>query len=119
MENKKETMLYPNCSEVVWRLDFTKCLSEKERIIYALQDNGEYTEEIMTCDSDGVPLYNMIDLLEQAKKDGLDINKSLLDIVEDTGGSIDDIHKAFDLATDVMNGKITLEQAEKLKGDYD
>lgn len=108
-------ILNPNCSEIVWKLNVET--TTKRKILRALEDRGEETYETDTATFPNGCLGNMINLLEEAKKDGNDINKIELIIVDNLGGggSSGFVEECFNIAKKYLNKEITRKQAEKLE----
>ena len=101
-------MLYPNCSEVCWRLDYGSSLDTKEQIVNALMEVKQYSEEHQTSGTDSGTVETFVWLLEEAKKKGINIFKIDLDITDQSGGNENFVWDMFDLAKQVVNKDITL-----------
>jgi len=108
-------ILNPNCSEIVWRLNVET--TTKRKILRALEDKEEETCETNTSIFPNNCLNKMINLLEEAKEDGNDINKIELVLVDNLGGGGDSniVEGYFNIAKKYLNGEITKKQAEKLE----
>ncbi len=107
-------MIFPSCSETVWRLEIDK--STKEKIIDELYENPK--------EGGGIDLLNefpneclddMIYILSEAKKDGKNINNTKLEFEDTQGGNINFVEDCFEIAKRYLKEEITKEQAEKLE----
>ena len=105
--------LYPNCSEVTWRLDYGSALDTKEQIVNALLEVGQYSEEGCTSDTSSGALDTFLWYLKDAKKKGINISKIDLDIVDNSGGCENFVWDMWQLAHDVMNKEISLKKAHE------
>jgi len=114
----KEIELYPNCSEVTWRLDYGDTLDEKEQIVNALMGISRYSEENSVTDTDSGLFGVFLLYLKDAEKKGLDMSKIHLDITENSGGNENYVYDMWELANKLMNKKITIEEAEKQEENW-
>ena len=106
-------MLFPNCSEVTWRLDFGSTSDTKEQIVNALMEVDQYSDENCTSDTSVGALDSFLWYLKDAKKKGLDISKIDLDITDNSGGNENFVWNMWQLAHDVMNKEISLKKAHE------
>ena len=121
MEDKKvfkkedEEELYPNCSEIVWRLDMPK--NTKEKIIKALEENDD--EDIYRTQTDTFPNYCLSDmfmLFEEVKgKDRINEIKLVYIDNEGGGGNWGYVEECFEIAKRYSKGEITKKEAKKLE----
>ena len=112
----EELMLYPNCSEVVWRLKLPDKRTIKEKIVDALMEIDIFNKE--ETDTSSFPndcLDNMIDTIEEAKKLGISSKDIELELLDNIGGGGDGgfIEDCFVIALEHAEGKITENQAKK------
>lgn len=110
--------LYPNCSEVTWRLDFGSGLDTKEQIVNALMDVKQFSEECSTQGTDSGALETFLYYLKDAKKKGMDISKIDLDIIDNSGGNENFVWDMWELAHEVMNKEISLNKAKEQEKNW-
>ena len=112
MENKE---LYPNCSEIVWRLDLPDKRNTKEKIVDTLMeiDISNQAETDTSSFPNGC-LDIMINIIEEAKKQGVSSKEIELTLSDNRGGggNAEFVESCFAIALDHAEGKITRKQAE-------
>jgi len=108
-------ILNPNCSEIVWKLNVET--TTKRKILRALENKEGETYETDTSMFPNSCLDNMINLLEEAKDDGNDINKIELIFIDNLGGGGNGgfVEDCFNIAKRYLNKEITRKQAEKIE----
>jgi len=111
----KEIMLYPNCSEVVWRLDLPDKRTDKEKILDTLMEI-DISNKVET-DTSSFPngcVDIMINILEEAQKQGVTLKEIELTILDNLGGggNAEFVESCFAIALEHAEGKITRKQAE-------
>ena len=107
--------LYPNCSEVVWRLDLPDKRSTKEKIVDTLMEI-DISNQVET-DTSSFPndcLDIMINIIEEAKKQGVSPKEIELTFIDNLGGGGDGcfVESCFVIALEHAEGKITRKQAK-------
>jgi hypothetical protein len=108
-------MLYPNCSEVTWRLDLPEKRTTKEKIIDTLMEvDIENESETDTASYQNYCVETMIDIIKDAKKQGIDPEEIELTLTDNVGGGGDPdfVESCFAIALEHAKGKITKRQAE-------
>lgn len=114
-------MLFPNCSEICWRLNIP--LTTKDKILLELSgDEGEERFRSMTSDYSKTCIDDMIEMLNELKELGKDINEVYIEYEDSGGGSTswEFIEGGFEIARDYVNKKITMKEArEEEKGLYE
>ena len=115
MKNKMgDKMLFPSCSETIWRLNIEK--SVKEQIIDKLDNVSEYDNDRELSDEfPNTCLMTMIKILSKAKENGKNINNTELEFVDTQGANPTFAKECFKIAKSYINGKITKEEAERLE----
>jgi hypothetical protein len=114
----KNIMLYPNCSEICWRLDFPYNRTTKEKICDTLAEKEVRKGKKYETDTSTFPnnaLEDMIGCIKGAQKKKIPIKDITIEILDegDSGGDGYYISQLFDVAKDFCEGKITMKQAEK------
>ena len=110
--------LFPNCSEIVWRLHIPK--STKEEIIKVLE-NKEHTSHTtyMAADFPNNFLGLMINLLKKARKEGANLNDIKLKMVaNDNEEDWNFIKEGYKLAKLCLNKKMDREKAQDLLEEF-
>lgn len=109
------TKLYPNCSEIVWKLNVEK--STKEKILEALENKKEEKIGItyMAGDFPNTFLWIMINCLKEEKKRGYDLDGIKLKMVSnDNGENWGFIKEGFRLAKLCLNKEMGIRKAQDL-----
>ena len=111
----KNKIIYPNCSEIVWRLDVDKDKSTKIKILKALDNKKEKCHRTyMAGDFPNKFLKEMIDCLKEEKKDGYNLKDIRLKMVNSEGEDWGFIKKGFRLAKSCLNKEMGRREAQKL-----
>jgi hypothetical protein len=116
IKDMKKGMIYPNCSEIVWKINGTNVKrSKKKKILDSLEGQSKLNKfETDTATYPNSCLSNMIWEMERAKNDGAKLDEMSLVYVDNCGGggNWDYVEKCFDVAMDFMKGKIGKSEAE-------
>lgn len=113
-------MIYPNCSEIIWRLKVNKESKSikdlKLEILRSLANEDNETNETDTATFPNSCLDNMIICLEELKGGGLNPKDVGIEIIDNCGGGGNEIYvkACFEIAKKVILGKISKEKAEEL-----
>lgn len=101
--------LFPNCSEIVWRLNIPK-KSTREDILRALEGREKETIETDTATFPNCCVEDMLNLLENYNGD---IEEVVLDYVDNLGGggNWNYVEECFETAKKCFKGEITREEA--------
>jgi len=111
---KLSSMLYPNCSEIVWRLDLPEKRTTKEKIVDTLMEI-DISNQIET-DTSSFPngcLEDMMHIIKEAKKQGVSLEEIELTFIDNIGGGGNAyfVERCFAIALEHAEGKITKAQA--------
>lgn len=111
MNNK---MIFPSCSEIVWRLEIPT--TTKEKIIKALENKEEeYPSTYMASDFPNKFLGIMINCLKKEEKKGCGLNDIKLKMVaNDNGENWGFIKEGFRLAKLCLNKEMDRKEAQKI-----
>ena len=112
---EKNQVLYPNCSEIVWRLDLPEKRTTKEKIVDTLMEVDIFNK--VETDTSSFPngcLEDMMDIIEEAKKQGVALKEIELTLLDNIGGggNAEFVESCFAIALEHAEGKITRKQAE-------
>jgi len=110
--------LYPNCSEVTWRLDFTRGLNKREKIVQSLMDTKHQSSEFQTSGTESGALDNFLYMLKEEKKQGIETTAISLDITDNSGGNEAFVEDMWRLANRVMNGEISDKRAHQIEDNW-
>ena len=111
MNNK---MIFPNCSETIWRLKIEKSI--KEQIIDTLDDvSKDDNDRELSDEFPNKCLITMIEILDEAKENGKNINNTELEFAETQGTNPNFAEDCFEIAKAHIEKKITLEEARILE----
>ena len=115
-----DKMLFPSCSEIIWKLNVGK--STKVKILKALDNKKEKSyRTYMAADFPNEFLREMIDCIKEEKEYGYDLENIKLKMVRnDDGEDWSFIRKGFKLAKLYLNKKMSRREAkEVLKNHFD